>query len=542
MPEPQVDLIINIKKVTKSARPVMQSLGCNVSEVAPPHPSTDDTINSVAGAMKRVARKLPKVDAAHLKRFRQSVKESIREIPKLSPSSNTTHEFWFQHVRYPFWRMQQLREAYDSFDGLINPSLHYLTSGFIKAETYMKYKYARTINSRCDFFKAWCGAIFHLIEKAVVAHYPQLIKQIPVKDRPAYIMEHVYMEGATYIATDYVAYEASFTREIMEACEMQLYEHMTSLLPQGREFMEHVRGALTGKNHMVFKDFILILKARRMSGEMCTSLGNGFTNLQLMKFACREAKSEGFGVVEGDDGLFRIVGPIPDVASFTSLGFDIKLEVHQDLSRASFCGIIFDPTDGVNITDPVEVLLNFGWSKQDYCGARRSRCLELLRSKSLSFAHQYAGCPIIQELAFYGLRMTKHIDMRRFIEKERGLNMWDREQLEIALSDKIQRSVVPENTRHLMEDVFGISIDDQIKIERYLAEKKDLSSLNHPSIDNYMPEFARDYFVKYVRSSLADLPMVDRVPYDYGLKAVRNKFKFISKERITHQIELFGEL
>ena len=174
---------------------------------------------------------------------------------------------------------------------------------------------------------------------------------MPVPDRPQHIIDKLWLPGSSYVATDYTAYESHFVAELMEAIEFVLYEHMTQHLKEGPRFMELMRGVLAGKRKAQFKYFDVEVNATRMSGEMNTSLGNGFANLMLFEFACHKVGSECVGVVEGDDGLFRVNGPIPPSNLFESLGFTIKAVTHERLETASFCGMVFDVEDRVNVSD-----------------------------------------------------------------------------------------------------------------------------------------------------------------------------------------------
>jgi hypothetical protein len=115
-----------------------------------------------------------------------------------------------------------------------------------------------------------------------------------------------------------------------------------------------------------------------MSGEMNTSLGNGFFNMMVTLFLASRRQSEGphpvtmekfidnyfhhvKGVFEGDDGLTTFS---PDcqlkTEHYTDLGLLIKLEDHKELGTASFCGNLFDEIDLVQITDPLRVVATIG--------------------------------------------------------------------------------------------------------------------------------------------------------------------------------------
>lgn len=466
-------------------------------------PDPTDVTTVAAGAIKRLAPVLPKPDPVLLERYRAFVRRFIRSnFTPLSPDTDLTLEHWLDGTNYPEWRKQELREAYEakpSFRDLEEKDFH--CKSFIKDETYPDWKHARWINSRTDYFKVHVGPIFKAIEHEVYRH-PSFIKHVPVKDRPEYIMGYIDRAGFRTLASDFTSFESQHVREIMLAGEVELYLYMTQHLPKGPrdEFRWLVDKVIAGEQVMVNKFLTLVLAAIRASGDMNTSLGNGFMNLTVNLFAfeesgCREARA----VVEGDDGLFSFQGPRVDSTIYSRLGLDIKLEEHEDISSASFCGIVFDPTDGINVTDVREALVSFGWTTRKYLGASARTRLALLRCVALSYAHQYPGCPIISALARYGLRVTRSVDVRRIIYG-RNISGWERDQLLAALKDKIPHRETGMATRLLVERLYGVSVEHQLSIEAYLDSLQELTELSHPAFELILPEKWADNWTKYVRS------------------------------------------
>jgi hypothetical protein len=374
----------------------------------------------------------------------------------------------------------------------------------MKDETYPEYKHARAINSRSDEFKCAVGPIFRLIEKQVFKHRA-FIKRVPVSDRPRTILESLYRVGAVYVATDYTAFESLFVKLIMESCEFELYDYMTQYLSDGENFMRLLHVVLGGENICDFKTFTTYLEATRMSGEMCTSLGNGFSNLMFMLFMAEEKGCTCVeGKVEGDDGLFAMLGPPPTTEDFARLGLIIKLEVHHDLETASFCGLVFDREDCVNVTDPREVLATFGWTANKYLKARSSKKFALLRCKALSLAHQYPGCPIIVALARCALRVTRSVDVRNLVYNWR--NTYEREQLIAAFESNVVFVEPPKRTRHLVEKLYRIPIEHQFAIEAYLDSVVALGPLEHHLIDLHMSPVWKHYWHSYSSTEVTRTP------------------------------------
>jgi hypothetical protein len=318
----------------------------------------------LAGVRKRFGMKPPTPSRHELRKFRRFVRKWLRKnLRPLAHGLDTSVEAWLETTDYTAARKQELLDAWKACceAGGIHAKKRYTAiTGFMKDEFYTEPKQARGINARADESKCRFGPIFKLIEKVVFAR-PEFIKKITVADRPQYIMDRLYRVGARYIATDYSSFEALFTREIMESCEFQLYEYMTTKLHGGKEWYEDVVKVLGGTNECRYKFFTVFLPATRMSGEMCTSLGNGFSNLMFMLYVCKQRGCRNVaGVVEGDDGLFVFVGKAPRSEDFAKLGLIIKAEYHDQLETASFCGLVFDTDDRNNVTDIRKVLAGLG--------------------------------------------------------------------------------------------------------------------------------------------------------------------------------------
>lgn len=478
-------------------RPMMCSLGPVVPSAVQPHPDLYDAATTLGGILKRAASKHPDPDIGALKRLGVFVLDWLKiNLTPLSAGSDTSVERWLAHCSYPHWRKMELL---DKHYAVINrrDRRYRRAKCFIKDETYPEYKHARGIYSRTDEFKTFVGPIVKLIEEEVYK-LPQFIKHVPHHKRPKYILEYLNPDG-TADATDYTAFESIFTAHIQKAVEQQLYKYMTEFLPDGDEFMWHM-SALFERQKCEFKYVSAELPACRLSGDMCTSLGNGFSNLMFALFVLHEKGCTNIRIViEGDDGLMCYSGPRVTAEDFARLGLTIKLDRHERIETASFCGIIFDEEEQINIDDPRDALATFGWGTNQYTLSKRSKKMSLLRCKALSLAHQYPGCPIISELAQYGLRVTRGHDIRHLGANAR--NTWYRDQLLAAIKDEknIPIKTPGQRSRFLVEEKYGITVERQLKIEEYLRSKNDLGPLISPHINSIMPDSWVQYAVEYVR-------------------------------------------
>jgi hypothetical protein len=480
---------------------VQSSLGCYLAKIGLPHPSPDDPDTIAAGFMKRFASKPPASDQALLLELRLFVKNFLeRNLVPLKSDTDLSVENWLAHTSYPEWRKKELLDLLEKFPTM-DRRKHTVVKSFMKDETYVEFKHARGINARHDRFKVEVGPTFKQIEDAVY-RLKYFIKHTPVADRPKKIAE-LLRAGRKIYATDYTAFESLFTAEIMDAVEFQLYDFMTQYLPNHDYFMDLMYSVLAGTNILQNKFWSMKLPATRMSGEMCTSLGNGFSNLMFMLFVAYKSGVEVDGFVEGDDGIFvNMRGGDLKSDLFTRLGLKIKLEEHEDICSASFCGIIFDPSDNIPIADPRKILASFGWCTNRYHGSKPGKKLDLLRVKSLALKFQYPGCPIVSALADYGLRMTKGRDVRNLVREKLQVSEWERARLVECLKvDPMTFVPVGQASRLLVEKKFGLSVETQLKIEEYLSVKDDVCPLQLDFLDVMVHRSWTAYFSSYAAHS-----------------------------------------
>lgn len=488
--------------------PMCVSLGCHVLYFKLPFPDLSDTASNIGGVLKRVAFKHPDPDPKMRAELKQFVAEwLLKNLAPLASDTDVSFESWLEQTSYTLRRKEELRGHWRSLVGYLT-SKEKSSKSFSKAEAYVAWKHLRGINSRSDKFKVIVGPIFSAIEK-VLFKMKWFIKKVPVRDRARVVFERLHSPGAKYYATDYSAFESHFDSDLMSDVEFQLYEYMTAGIEGGPEFMSLVLEVIGGDQTLFYKDFTALGIKSRMSGEMCTSLGNSFANLMIFLFVCSKAgitEEEVDGFVEGDDGLFRFHSDQKiDDNVFTQLGLTIKIEKHDELHTAAFCGLVFDPNSLIIVTDPRKVLAEFGWADPFYVKCNRVRLLELLRAKSMSFAHQYPGCPIVQSLAQYGLRMTKHINIERFVKKNVSMSHWHREKLMEAIGGDLTTVPVPHEARNIVESKFGITVAEQIEIEEALDRKQTLSPIDL-GMPIFFPQEWNDFWANYVFPDAGEYP------------------------------------
>jgi len=338
---------------------------------------------------KRLLRVVPKPIQAELAELKQYV---ITYLEKFVPVKYMSFEEWLDGEKsYNEERKEQLRVAYQR-NHQRRPELrrctHIETHG--KKESYGEYKNARIINSRPDCFKVWFGPICKTIEE-VMYREDFFVKLLNPAQRAGKILDLCQLFLPCY-STDFTAFESHFTPEIMDALEFQLYKRF--MLDDDYAFLIAVLG---GRNKMKMRcGFKAECDGRRMSGEMSTSLANGFSNMMLAKFIAHKQHKELFGLVEGDDGLFFTEAKL-DLKEYENLGFTIKIKNEPKPNLAAFCGIICTE-DGVCVKEPLRVLQKLAWSF-DYIRAGSKVCKSLMLGKAISLCYEVPQCPVLGVLA-----------------------------------------------------------------------------------------------------------------------------------------------
>lgn len=442
--------VISLPGSRRARRRMFRRLNyCSVPGLAPVCGDTNDPDTVQCGFLKRLFRATPDPDPEMLARFAQFVSNYLKEhVPAVK---RMTFEDWLAGTSYNDQRKNQLRAAYADLRGgrpTRRQASHIDT--FVKTESYPEYKHVRMINSRSDAFKVFTGPLFKAIEEVVYAD-SSFIKHVPVPHRPALIAAW-RKAGLRFFATDFTAYESHFSPELMQACECQLYRHC---LPWCGD-VDFICSVLCGENRMRTRSGVSAsIKGRRMSGDMCTSLGNGFTNVMLARFLASEQGQDLFGFVEGDDGLFATKAELR-AEDYAKLGFTIKIEEVEDIRAASFCGMVFGESNQI-IRDPVAFLATFGWTSSFTMGGERLMD-ELLRAKALSTVYETPHCPIVGALARYALSVTRHVTPRFVTDGYHSLPPRDESRL-TAFAPTAE-------TRALFERLYGISPTMQLAIEK----------------------------------------------------------------------------
>jgi len=469
----------------------------------------DDPATQVHGLKKRLLRRLPDpvsiledwngvdrnsfcehfapMGRAWVVRMQRIMKARLRRFVQLWAHHNVEpltrepdFDEWLERGTWTRSQKDRMRkewaEKYHSTLPPVNKSAS--VAPFVKAECYPTFKACRWINAANDAFKMASGPWFWQMEKHMydvtgrgpknAAGHSWFIKHTPVPERPALIAE-LRDYGTRFVSSDFTSFEASFTPEVMRAIELQVYDRYLLNFPEVRRYISRV---LTGTRHG--KTAVGVRFQRpggRMSGDPCTSLGNGVSNMLLWKFWAQVVGRTICGYVEGDDGIFAVDASPEGVWAdpgelFKFLGFDVKANWVRSPLDASFCGLLCTE-DLQIIRDPRETVHKFAWSLTNP-NANEKLCRKLLRAKALSLCYELPHCPILRPLADWALRETAG-----------SVAVFDDAWVVKALRDtgdfeKMKKNDVPvfaptEGTRSKFEELYGISVSQQKFLEAQVA-------------------------------------------------------------------------
>jgi hypothetical protein len=222
-----------------------------------------------------------------------------------------------------------------------------------------------------------------------------------------------------------------------------------------------------------------------MSGDMNTSLGNGFVNLMVNKFVAHRIGCKIHGVVEGDDGLFGVSGPLPTSKDFESVGFKAEVVGISDIAQASFCSTRLNILKDGSLwshTDPRRVLLKAGWSFVCPANASPSFRASLMSAKAMSIAETNSRTPLLMAYAakYFGLARYHKDDVHYTC----GDKYWSVKQFKSV-------NQPTDEIRQVFAAQYGISVEQQLELENYIATHNDL---DHPLLGQFLGEYSQSAF------------------------------------------------
>lgn len=214
------------------------------------------------------------------------------------------------------------------------------------------------------------------------------------------------------------------------------------------------------------------------------------------------------------------------------MGFNIKIELHEELSKASFCSMVFDEHELIVVPEPMKKIMNLGWGPLRYLKASEQGRRALLKGKAMSLLAEARGVPILQTLAVRVIELCGNVK-----ERVDG-NWWEVARLS---GSSIQPLSIRSATREVMADTHGFSIPEQLELERYFSGLTDLSSLHHHLLIDHSTVEQRHCYTNYVYDfdlgsypNLA-LPLISYYIDDFCTDLLNAEKAKESKERIKSQ-------
>jgi len=414
------------------------------------------------GLLKRILFQAPEVDPTL--KFELKLFSKTFAMTHLHPlSQRPEYKPWRDSLSFPESRKLQYDKAYQDNGGMRPPAkICHATGLFGKREGYLSHKYMRGINPRNLRWNVYCGPFFSAIEEEVYSleqlpGLPYFVKHTPVPERINLVKQLI---AANIYGTDYSHFEGSITVDIMECCEVQLYKFM---LQNFAEDFDFIKSIITGMNVMKTKyGHRYRVQARRMSGDMCTSLGNGWTNLMVALFFAYKQSAKILVLVEGDDALIA-TDAVFTKSMYDKLGFEIKIDTFVKATEASFCGLVFADS-GQIIRDPIKFLCKFGWTFS-FVTAGEKVMWELLLAKSLSALFETPACPLVTAIAEYTLKQC-YLAYPSLLPRY----VYDWYHSSIPLDFKHVHQEISPDTRELFSKLYHIDVGTQIELEKHIAD------------------------------------------------------------------------
>jgi hypothetical protein len=460
--------------------------------VLPIIPDLNSRRNHMSGIIQRYACDMPDGDRRIRELFALFCK---RLIPlKFTPpdlKAFTTlqlFEDWLAHSSYSGWQREKLRRIRNEIThhGIKPQKMKEIVDSlaFTKWEGWDEPKYPRMINSPSDYTKVLLGPILHAIDKATYAGNGEdshFVKGLDPKTWPAMLLD--LFGDDTVAETDFTSMEAHHEREMIDVVSFWI-RHMMRGMPFLNRERRLIARMMLGTNKSYFSTCTAKIDQRLMSGVLWTSSSNGVLNLMIMLFLkhyhplltleemVAAAAADKKVKVEGDDGITSVR---PERAEHMTqlaelMGFKLKLEPHISFTEAKFCSLIFDRDVLQVLPDPKKVLRKFFLLPPALRDCKESKKRSMIRAKGMSYSYLFHNAPVIGELAHRVCQLTAGLTVNPSL----GLGWMVNLGLEKALADKktwlLTRPQVDMRSRVLVEERFGVSVNQQLLMERQIRE------------------------------------------------------------------------
>lgn len=412
---------------------------------------------------------------------KQKRKGFLKPLPPLQEQDDKLFNEWLdQNKHYGYSRkcmFRRKRKIVKPFSQVVWRDKFLDVQSFPKLKMTNEAKYPRLVNSRSDYYKVLVAPYVKLIEDQLFK-LKWFLSGIPTHKFPPYLEKLTV--NPWIMETDYSSFEGCFTPEYTACVEQQLWKFFLKNNPEMLNiFMSQYydRDGSVHVNKIYGKNFRGFVEGSRMSGEMWTSLANGFSNLINVKFLAHMKKQKIHGYVMGDDGIFSMDTPFLTKEDFSQLGFNIKIKYDNSISHTSFCGNIYSPQSQTIVIEPGQISSLFTNMKKSYFRASTKKKLQLLKNKAQSLYCIGKYTPIISKLALKIIELIPDQGIKIVDYREKWL-------IEQQMQDTIETFEpvpIPYENRWIYADKFNISLEQQYQIEQYISNIKTLTDTTLPS-------------------------------------------------------------
>lgn len=524
------DVLIKLKSTRPRPRMITQTaLGVQDIYACMPAPDRAHPLSSLAGLIVRLANKRPTPDSEFRRFFKREFGAWVRYWFRPVPAdTDVTPEAWLAHRPYSQSRKDELAKSFREY--VPDRAFRLCTAeAFIKAENYLLYKYPRWICPLPDYVKYIMGGVAHAIEEQII-NLNRFIKKIPATDRVAFLSGKLFAGVAQLISEGDFSKMESQHDLFINTVKSEGFDYFVERLQDGPLYMRFFRGlglhvdvtgefpwheepTLNSKFFELFWAYIL------QSGKMETSIENALLNMSLYDLGNKfffgiDYRRETNDVFEGDDAWTT-----SDLAAhlttqhYLQMGHKRETRTNPNYDTEShnasgdFCSMVFEPSEGIMVTNVVVAYVGFGWASDAYCVVRPSRILELLRARAYSMIYQYDSCPILHELAAWVLRKTAHVHLGAFFTRRNKICQYEMDQYRVAYEALKRRTTFPNRcgmlTRLLVEKMYGPTVSEQVAAEEWLKRDPPLQPLNLIDPRHFEADWMH-YYQSYVFSATVD--------------------------------------
>lgn len=189
------------------------------------------------------------------------------------------------------------------------------------------------------------------------------------------------------------------------------------------------------------------------------------------------------GVFEGDDSLTgwpRSITKQDLERSLAKLGVAAEIEEYEEVGKAGYCSTYWNE-DHELVCEPIKVLASFPFTTSQLAANVRNY-RPLLAAKAMSLAYRAPGCPIISAVVRRYIGACGYMETRNDYERR-----WYSQFSRVVRANSGKKSMriefkdwdlVKEPTlrqRELFEEIFGISIPNQVAAEKLILTEDGFS-------------------------------------------------------------------